>query len=211
MDHISFQQLLDYAQNRITDRQKSQEIMQHVNKCAECKNRLIITENVSHAALHHSTTQTTEMPSPALIESVLKATKRKQQLQAGTHALSQIPATLLHDSKLAASVGVRGGGQEHELLFTFDRFDLHLSVIHAEQTESHTLIGQLLSLAMPENDLLGNQIDLLDIASNQPIRKVLTDQLGRFRISNIKSGNYGLRVTTETVVTTVDTLAFTAA
>ncbi len=201
MEHIPFRQLTDYAYNRLQDHQLCQQIRAHVNECAQCRQALAIVWQIAQAAVQADT----QAPADALVDRVLKATRRKQQIQAAAHKVTQITPTLLHDSKVAAlGVGVRGGSKERELLFAFGRFDLHLSVIHSDEADSYTLWGQLLVGEPVEVELEGNQIDLLE---NQAlVRTVLTDQLGCFRISNLKSGKYGLRVATATVESVVETL-----
>jgi hypothetical protein len=200
--HIPFRQLTDYAYNRLQDHQLRQQIRAHVSECAQCRQALTIAWQIAQAASH----STVQEPADALVDRVIKATHRKQQLQAGQRALTQIAPTLLHDSKVTAvTTGMRGGAKERELLFTFGRFDLHLSIVHSDPADSYTLWGQLLVGEPIEVELEGNQIDLLEEALL--VRTVLTDQLGCFRISNVKSGTYGLRVATATVESVVQSLA----
>ena len=201
MEHIPFRQLIDYAYNRLQDHQLSHQISAHVSECSQCRKALAIVWQIAQTAGQSAPQE----PANALIDRVIKATRRKQQQQAQPHNLVQITPTLLHDSKVAAVMaGVRGGVKERELLFAFGRFDLHLSVIHNDESDSYVLWGQLLAAEPIEVDLEGNQIDLLE--NQLPVRTVLTDQLGCFRISNFKSGKYGLRVVTAAVESVVEPL-----
>lgn len=197
MEHIPFRQLTDYAYNRSQDQQLCQQIKEHVSECAQCRQALAIGWQIAQAAVHAPP----QPPAATLVERVLKAARRQQQQQ----PLAQITPTLLHDSKVAVvTAGVRGGAKERELLFTFGRFDLHLSVIHSDEFDSYTLWGQLLAGEPIEVDLEGNQIDLLE--DQATVRTVLTDQLGCFRISNVRGGKYSLRVVTAAVESVVETL-----
>lgn len=201
MEHIPFRQLTDYAYNRIQDQQLCQQIKEHVSECAQCRQALAIGWQIAQAAVQAPPQQ----PAATLVERVCKGALRRRQQQLQQQPLPQISPTLLHDSRVAAlTAGVRGGGKEHELLFTFGRFDLHLSVIHSDEFDSYTLWGQLLAGEPIEVDLEGNQIDLLE--DQATVRTVLTDQLGCFRISNVRSGKYSLRVVTAAVESVVEAL-----
>ena len=199
LEHISFRHLTDYADNRLQDPHLSQQINDHLEKCDICRQALSIVLRIGQTAAQ------LESPQPAqnLIERVLKATRRTQTLQFRQQSLAHSPPTVLHDSRIAAlAAGVRGGSKDCEMLFTFDRFDLHLSIIHSAELDSFTLRGQLMVSEPAEEELEGNQIDLL--MEQAQIRTVLTDQLGCFRISNLKSGEYGLRVITDIVESVID-------
>ena len=201
VDHIPVRRLADYACDRIVDHHECQQIMTHVNECPQCRQALAIVWQVAHAA-----TQTpTEAPAPALLDRVLKAAKRKQLQQGRQQPLPQLPATLLHDSQVAAAItGIRGGPKERELLFAFGHFDLHLSINHSEHSEEYTLLGQLFNREAQMVDLESTQIDLL--ADQQPIRTALTDALGRFRLSNLRGGQYDLQITAERCATVLHAL-----
>lgn len=202
MIHIPFRQLIDYAYNRLPDRQQGQQIREHVNACPECRQALAIAWQVAQAAGHTAP----ETPAPTLLDRVLKATYRKQRQQTTQPAATPIQATLLLDSKVAAvASGMRGSTHERELLFSLGRLDLHLSMIQGENTDGYTLLGQLFDTAPHMADLEGSQVDLLE--GEAPLRTVLTDRLGCFRISNLRRGNYGLRITAETGVSTINPLA----
>ena len=201
MTHIPFRQLVDYAYNRLPDQQQCQQIMVHVNGCSECRQALAIAWQVAQAASQ----QITEAPTHALLTRVLKATYRKQRQPTPSPA-APLPATLIHDSKVGAvTAGIRGNARERELLFSLGRLDLHLSMIQTENTDSYTLLGQLFDTAPQAADLEGSRIDLL--ADQVPLRTVLADQLGCFRISNLRRGDYGLRITAEMGSSTIDALA----
>jgi hypothetical protein len=90
------------------------------------------------------------------------------------------------------------------LLFAFGHFDLHLSINHSEQSEEYTLLGQLFNREAQMVDLESTQIDLL--ADQQPIRTALTDTLGRFRLSNLRGGQYDLQITAERCATVLHAL-----
>ena len=201
LDHIPVRRLADYACNRIVDRHECQQIMTHVNECPQCRQALAIAWRVAHAA----TRSIPEAPTAALVDRVLKAAKRKQHQQHRSQPLPQLPATLLHDSQVAAAAaGIRGGAKAREWLFTFGHFDLHLAVSHDDHDEQYTLLGQLLAGEAIMADLESNQIALL--AEQQPVRTVLTDDLGRFRLSNLRSGQYDLQITTESCTTLLQAL-----
>ena len=199
LTHISFRQLVDYAYNRLPDQQQCQQIMVHVNACSECRQALAIAWQVAQAASQHAP----EAPANAVLARVLKATNRKQRQPAPPDRLAPSAATLVHDSKVAAvTAGMRGSARERELLFSLGRLDLHLSMIQSENPDSYTLLGQLFDTQSQMADLEGSQVDLL--ADQAPLRTVLTDHLGCFRISNLRQGNYDLRITTEIGTSTID-------
>lgn len=202
LTHIPFRQLVDYAYDRLPDHQQCQQIRVHVNACLECRQALAIAWQVAQAVGH----QPPEPPTNALLARVLKATYRKQRQPTTPGPVTPMPATLLHDSKVAAvTAGVRGNARERELLFTSGRLDLHLSVLQPENSDSYTLLGQLFDTATQMADLEGSQIDLL--AAQSPVRTVLTDQLGCFRISNLRCGDYSLRITAEIGTSMIETLS----
>lgn len=205
LTHIPFRQLVNYAYNRLPDRQQCQQIMVHVNACTECRQALAIAWQVAQAATHH-VSDAPEMPTNALLTRVLKATYRKQRQPALPSPVAPVPVTLLHDSKVAAvNAGIRGNARERELLFSLGRLDLHLSMIQSENADSYTILGQLFDTAVQTADLEGSQIDLL--TDETPLRTVLTDHLGCFRISNLCRGDYGLRITAEMGSSTIEALS----
>lgn len=198
MEHIPFQKLIDYACDRIAERQEEQAIRTHVNLCSECRQALAIAWQIAQRA--H--TPEVRQPSPALMQRVLKATRNYYSGQIPTH----LPIALLHDSKLDAGVSeTRGTTQDRELLFSFGRFDLHISILHTEREESYTLLGQLLTGDHTDCDIEGSCIELHQ--AGVALRTVLTDDLGRFRISHISEGEYGLQVRTNLVQTFVESLS----
>lgn len=202
LTHIPFRQLVDYAYNRLPDQQQCQQIMVHVNGCTECRQALAIAWQIAQAATQH----TPETPTNALLTRVLKATYRKQRQPTPSSPVATMSATLVHDSKVAAvTAGIRGSARERELLFALGRLDLHLSMIQTEDADSYTLLGQLFDTAAQTADLEGSQIDLL--ADAAPLRTVLTDHLGCFRISNLRRGDYGLRITAEIGSSTIETFS----
>ncbi len=198
MEHIPFHQLTDYACDRIVDRQEQQVIREHVNLCGECRQALAIAWQIAQRAR----TPELQQPSPALMQRVLKATRNYYSAQIPT----QLPIALLHDSKLDGVVpDIRGATQDRELLFSCGRFDLHLSILHAELKESYTLLGQLLTGDNPDCDIEGSCIELHQ--GGVALRTVLTDDLGRFRISQIPEGEYGLHISTDLVQTVVESFS----
>lgn len=199
LEHISFRLLIDYAYNRLENQQLSQQVEEHLDECDICRQALSIAWQIGQTAAQSEGQE----PSNSLIERVLKAARRVQNVQSGQRSLPQIEPTLLHDSRVAAlPAGVRGGSKERELLFTFEHFELHLSIVQGDESSGYTLWGQLLVDELVEVELEGNQVDLL--VDESSIRTVLTDQLGCFRISNLKSGVYGLRISTDTVESVVE-------
>ncbi len=195
MEHIPFHQLTDYACDRIADRQEEQAIRAHVNLCSECRQALAIAWQIAQQAR----TPDVGQPSSALMQRVLKATRNHYSTQIPT----PLPIALLHDSKLDVGLPeTRGTTQERELLFSFGRFDLHIAILHAELQESYTLLGQLLTGDHSDCDIEGSRIELQQ--NRLALRTVLTDNLGRFRISQIPEGEYGLHIRTDLVQTVVE-------
>jgi hypothetical protein len=90
------------------------------------------------------------------------------------------------------------------LLFSFGRLDLHLSMIQTEHSDSYTLLGQLFDMELHLSDLEGSQVDLLQ--DGLLLRTVLTNNLGCFRMSNLRRGEYGLRITAEPGTSTIESL-----
>lgn len=195
MNHIPFHQLTDYACDRIADRRQRQAIMAHVHSCDECRQALAIAWQIAERAQRAMP----EQPSPSLVQRVLKAARQQSTNQMAT----QLPVVLLHDSKLdAVAQGLRGALQDRELLFTFGRFDLHLSILRADDNDSYTVLGQLLTGEASGCDVEGSRIALLQ--DGAALRTVLADNLGRFRISRLTEGDYGLHIATDLVETMVE-------
>jgi len=195
VEHIPFHQLTDYACDRIADHQLQQLIQAHVKLCSECRQTLAIAWQIAQQAR----TPTPSQPSPALMQRVLKATRKHYSAESPAY----LPVVLLHDSKLDAVVSdARGVVQDRALLFTFGRFDLHLSILHAEAKESYTLLGQLLTGEQSDSDIEGSCIELQQ--NGAALRTVLADELGRFRISHLPAGTYALHISTDLVQTVVE-------
>jgi hypothetical protein len=198
VNHIPFHQLTDYACDRIADRQQRQAIMVHVHSCDECRQRLAIAWQIAERAQR----TTADQPSPSLVQRVLKAARR----QSTNAEAIQLPVVLLHDSKLdAVAPGLRGALRDRELLFAFGRFDLHLSILRADDNDSYTVLGQLLTGEANSCDVEGSRVALLQ--EGAALRTVLADHLGRFRISRLTEGEYGLHIATAAVETVVESFS----
>ena len=134
------------------------------------------------------------VPPKTLINSVRAAFRRKleQHKERVTKA-----ADLEFDSWQGLATGVRatltdqtGRLGERQMLYTSGTIDLDIQVALDKGVQTRSMQGQLLSTV--DEAVSGIQLNLIRADGRQ--RRVLTDELGRFRFSHLDTGHYDLHV-----------------
>jgi len=197
LTHIAFETLLDYIEDQLSPPER-QRVESHIADCTRCREEL----DAAAAMLHGLEEFDLSAPTPNLIQRTLAAFRRQQQQLAERIAHA---ATLQFDSKtIATALGTRGAAQEHQLLYSFDPFDLDLQISHDPASNTSTLHGQLLSQDDDDEDMMGIQLRLSSADAED--RLGITDELGRFSFAYLMDGDYSLHITCDTYDLVIDSL-----
>jgi hypothetical protein len=187
MAHPTFQVLVDYLDFQLAENRRAS-VERHLATCAECQQALTLAQDFLAGAR-----QPAPVPPPSLVRLALSAVKRQLNR---VQQRSIESAIFSFDSwALAATSGARGATAERQLLYTLDPYDLDLQIGPDPQGQTLLLRGQLLASEPQPAGLEGITIRLLREDEEQALR--LTDELGRFSISNLSPGSYTLQVVLE--------------
>ena len=88
--------------------------------------------------------------------------------------------------------GARGASADRQLLYSVDAVDLDLQISPSGQHHGLALRGQILTEASQPGELEGITIRVLSAGEERALR--LTDELGRFSISDLAPGAYSMQV-----------------
>lgn len=202
MSHLTFQTLLDYIEDKLPQPERLR-VESHLADCGVCREELDAAKSMMHGLekFHLSA------PAPNLVQRTLAAFRRQQQqlTERIAHA-----ATLQFDSKtMSMAFGTRGAAQEHQLLYSFNPFDLDIQISHDPASNTSTLHGQLLSQNEEEQDMMGIQLRLSSTDADTDPRLGITDELGRFSFAYLADGDYSLHISFETHDLVIDPLTIT--
>lgn len=197
MTHITFQTLIDYLENKLNIVEQEQ-VVTHLAACLLCQQELDTTRRLISAR-----GEGLVAPPRNLLQRALVAFQRRQMRSVQRVRLDP---TLFFDSWTQAAVaGVRGRTQEHQMLYSFDAYDLDLQIELDPATDLFILRGQILTDQVKQTSLEGLEV-CLRLAGNET-RRGLTDTLGRFSISQLPSGLGTLQITLDDADLIVEALA----
>jgi hypothetical protein len=201
MDHVSFQNLVEYAEDELGAKERG-EVESHVAACSRCQEQLGAVRRM----LEDLRAGELSSPPQSVLARVWSAFRRKRARSEGRLPLL---AALRFDSRARmAPAGVRGAPQEQQLLFSQDQLDLDLQIVKDVAAATFFLRGQVLDCEPPPEGLEGIEVRLTDETGTE--RRRVTDELGRFAFSDLGDGSYSLRVVFEDHDTIVETVVIEA-
>lgn len=200
MTHLAFQTLLEYIEEQLSPSERTR-VEKHLAGCSTCQSEL---ESVREM-LDGLANEQLVAPEPTVLQRTVAAFRRRKQQIA--ERVAQV-ATLEFDSRTAGAVmGARGVAGGHQLLYSFDPFDLDLQISREASTNTSTLYGQILSDEEEMSNMVG--IPLRLSGADEDERLGLTDELGRFSFAYLRDGEYTLRVTFDRYDLLIRTLTIT--
>lgn len=187
MSHPSFQALVDYLDQQLpADERVSVE--QHLATCVECEHALTLAQDFLATAQNAEPT-----PPQSLVRRAIAAFNR--QRSRAQQRLTESAVASFDSWTQVAALGARGVAAEHQLLYSLDTFDLDLQIAPAEPGQPAVVRGQILGDPAQPDGVEGITIRVLHEGEELALR--LTDELGRFSISNLPPGSYTLQVVLE--------------
>lgn len=185
MDHLSFETLIDYTENRLSATKRAA-IATHLEVCAVCQGELERVRRI----FSDMVAEPWAAPADHLVSRVVSAFHRQ------ANRLPQRPLNPVHlnlDSwAQLAALEIRGASRERQFLFSENGFDLDVQVVRETSAQDYALQGQLLSNDDQDADLQGIEVRLGSRADNE--RRGLTDYLGRFNFVGLVAGIYTLKL-----------------
>lgn len=173
-EHLSFNQLIDMADNRLTDADHA-EVATHLANCATCAAEFVLAERLI-AAL---TIGVIEHPSQQAVAHVQALFRTRQPAQ------RPLVGTLLFDSRIAQPViGFRStAAAERQLLFLAEDTTIDLRV--ASSANQWAISGQILGPVLR---------GIVTLADTSVIAQVALSELAEFILPPVETGIYTLTV-----------------
>jgi len=182
MKHPKFEILLDFLEDRLP-KAKADQVTAHLAlPCAACQGEIEGMRDVLQLLRNEHLSE----PSSVAVQRVIRLFRRFHEGPFSDER-PRLIARLLFDSLLAPStLAVRGIGNERQLLFRAEDFDIDLQI--ADEGSSLRLLGQVTPLA---DDLPQVQGGLVRLTQEDGVAASATaDELGTFAFQAIAPGNY---------------------
>ena len=179
---IGLDQYIAYLTNKLSSEERHS-LEQKLVTSEQARRDLALAKDVLAAG-----EQPVVAPRASVMNSVRNAFRRqKQRLRDAVES----SAELEFDSwQTATVIGVRGQLVERQMLFSSGNLDLDIQLAKDDDAPTRTMHGQLLSTT--DEAMSGIELSLLQQDGRN--RRVLTDELGRFRFSHLTTGRYDLQV-----------------
>ncbi len=188
MNHPPFHLLIEYLDGNLSP-EAQQQVEAHLATCGDCQYELVFANRTLDQGGERGPTA----PPANLIRRAVAAFRRKQASLA--QRLSTMATLQLDNYAQVAPLGARGMVRERQLLYTFDEYDLDLQIDASNPSTAITLRGQILAHTARPTMLEGIPIHLISQQAGPWLR--LTDELGYFGISGLKTDTYSLKVVFE--------------
>lgn len=188
MNHLEIQILAHYLGKTLAEDQQ-RNVEAHLNTCKHCQQQLNVLRQT-----HISSSDSGLTAPPADIVRRAQAAFRRQRNRAKD--LVQQVAELHFDSWQNVAAGMRGALHERQLLYSAGQFDLDMQVTQAEDESALVVRGQVLCVGAESAQLDGIELRLM--CTNVAERRVITDEFGRFSISDLPEGVYSLQLISDT-------------
>jgi hypothetical protein len=190
MTHLTYENLVNYLEERLSVEERSAADAHLASTCESCGRHLALLRKAFETA---KSDHTTPPPASVLKEAIDIPLLHPRRQQPGTW--QRLIAALSFDSRLQLSSALtRGASRERQMLFNAEQLDIDLKITPGRG--SHDLLGQVLG-----EQQRGNAVSAyvsLQSNSGQILRATETDSLGQFAFREISSGVYDLIFDLET-------------
>ena len=173
MRHLTTESLIALAEGRLS-MQSKQDVEDHIQSCAICfaeaSEWFSLLDCLKLPALENA-------PGP-----VVQKCLEIYGISKPVSKLQQVFATVLFDSRVAATAGVRGVADCQQIVFRAADVDVHFRI----GGKPRVILGQMLQ-RQASHYLVGVPVYLSE--GDQQIEATLTDALGEFRFGTVPAGN----------------------
>ncbi len=186
MKHPKFETLLDFLENRLP-KAKADQVAAHLAlPCAVCQGEIEGMRDILQLLRNEHLSE----PSAVAVQRAIRLFRRFHE-RPSSDERPRLIARLLFDNLLTpSSVAVRGIGNERQLLYRAEEFDVDLQVADEGGQGSLHLLGQVMPLADDVSQVHGGLVRLTqgdDVAAS-----ATADELGTFAFQAIAPGDYEL-------------------
>jgi hypothetical protein len=186
MKHPTFETLLDFLDNRLPKAQADQVTAHLALPCAACQGEIDGMRDVLQLLGHERLSE----PSPAAVRRAIRLFGRFYE-RPGADERPRLIARLLFDDLLAPrAAAVRGIGNERQLLYGAEGFDIDLQIADEGNQESLRLLGQVMPPADDWSQVQGGLVRLA--REDDAVTSATADELGTFAFNGLAPGDYEL-------------------
>ncbi|HKP85126.1 MAG TPA: hypothetical protein VJZ26_03455 [Blastocatellia bacterium] len=186
----NFEQLIDYLDNRLPEKESAR-VAAHLSKnCQSCAETRAWYEQVRVLA---ASDESIEPPS-WVFKRAVRIFQTQRNRPSLVERIGQTVASLVFDSfARPALVGVRSTETTNrQLLYRAGSYSIDLQVAPTEQARAD-LIGQVLKEGETTFESVAG-LNLKITAGGEPVRSTVTDEMGEFKISGVDYGTYDLLI-----------------
>ncbi len=186
MKHPTFETLLDFLENRLPKAQGDQVTAHLALPCAACQGEI---ESLRDTLQLLRNERLSEPPSVA-VQRAIRLFRRFYERSSADERPHLIARLLFDDLLVPGAAAVRGIGNERQLLYGAEDFDIDLQIANEGNQGSLRLLGQVMPLT---NDLSQVQGGLVQLTQEEDVAVSATaDELGTFAFETLAPGDYEL-------------------
>jgi hypothetical protein len=188
MAHPSFEVLLDFVENRLSQPAR-QQVLEHLAlPCAVCQAEIATIQDMIGLMRDQ---RLNEPPPAAMRRAVRLYTLFHQRPQPGLRA--RLIAHLVFDNRvMGGALATRGPKNERQILYTAEGLDIDLQFsLESDQNSIH-LMGQVMTVEDDVAEVQGCSVSLMQ--EGEVFARVVTDELGIFAFRGVSPDDYELSI-----------------
>ncbi len=185
MEHPTFEQLVDFVEGNLPEKERL-EIEAHLAKaCPECTRQIERIREI----LQVSAADRTSAPESAVLLKAVRAMKDREK-NAGQTLIQKIASLVFDNRRQLAAISLRGGPSvQRMLLYTAPPLDIDLQI--TPQEDHLRILGQVLDSSRKET-FPAAFVSMVESKSGDRMYAAETDLTGKFHFENIPAGRYEL-------------------
>ncbi len=184
--HPTFETLLDFVENRLPKAMGDQVTAHLALPCAVCQGEIEGLRDILQLLRNERLSE----PPSAVVQRALRLFRRFYERSAADERPHLIARLLFDDLLVPVAAAVRGIGNERQLLYGAEGFDIDLQITDESNRGSLRLLGQVMSL---NDDLSQVQGGLVQLTREDDVTASATaDELGTFTFQALAPGDYEL-------------------
>jgi hypothetical protein len=188
MAHPSFEVLLDFVENRLSQPAR-QQVLEHLAlPCAICQAEIATIQDMIELMRDR---ELSEPPPAAMRRAMRLYTVLHRQPQPGRRA--RLIAHLVFDSRvMGGALATRGPKNERQMLYTAEALDIDLQFSPESDQHSIHLMGQVMTVDDDAAKVQGCAVSLMQ--EGEVLTQAITDELGIFAFRWVSPDDYELSI-----------------